>query len=93
MKTLREYLLGDLNYDQTWGLHQPRIDGMFELDAPAEFCQFEREHVPNTEIVGTLAEIIYSRCSYCGSSDDPQSQEFYEEWASNFILELNEEDY
>ena len=90
MATLKTYLTGSLSYDSSWGVWAEKIDGKFELESDARFgqCVFENGGMlDDYELVGNNISIIDSRDNYCGN--DENCKNFYEEWAEQFIAELN----
>lgn len=90
MATLIDYLTGSLSYDFSWGVWTEKIDGRFELESDARFGQFLFENGgmnDGFELVGDNVSLTDSRDNYCGTDED--CEDFYEEWAEQFIEELN----
>lgn len=90
MTTLKSYLTGSLSYDSSWGVWAEKMDGKFELDSDARLGQFVFENggmADDYELVGSNESLTDSRDNYCGT--DEGCEDFYEEWAQNFIQELN----
>ncbi|MEG4484828.1 hypothetical protein [Microcoleus sp. D2_18a_B4] len=93
MTTLKTYLTGSLSYDQSWGIWAEKIDGRFELESNARFGQFVFENggmADGYELVGDNVSLTESRDNYCDT--DEGCEDFYEEWAIDFLQNLNEEE-
>lgn len=91
--TLATYLTSFLSYDSQWGIWAERIDGKFELESKARFGQFIFENgglLDEFQCVGNNESITDIRDEYCGT--DEGCEDFYEEWAIEFIQTLNEEE-
>lgn len=92
MATLRDYLIGSLWYDKSRGIWAEKVNGKFELESNARFGEFVFDNggmLDDYELVGNNMFISDSRDKYCGTDED--CEEFYEEWAINFLQDLNEE--
>lgn len=92
MATLKTYLTGTLSYDSSWGIWAEKIDGKFELESDARFGQFVFENggmADEYELVGDNVSLTDSRDNYCGT--DEGCEDFYEEWAIDFLQTLNEQ--
>lgn len=92
MTTLKTYLTGTLSYDSSWGVWAEKIDRKFDLELDARFGQFCFENggmVDDYEPVGNNQFITDSRDTYCGT--DEGCENFYEEWAIDFLQNLNEQ--
>jgi len=91
MTTLKTYLTGSLSYDSSWGVWAEKIDGKFDLEkSSARFGQFIFDNggmADNYELVGDNVSLTDSRDTYCGTDED--CEDFYEEWAEQFVEELN----
>ena len=90
MTTLKTYLTTSLSYDPSWGLWAEKIDGKFELESDARFGQFVFDNggmADDYELVGNNVSLTDSRDNYCGTDEDCEN--FYEEWAEQFVEELN----
>lgn len=90
MATLKAYLTGSLSYDSSWGVWAEKIDGKFELESDARLGQFFFENggmADGYELVGDNVSLTDSRDNYCGT--DAVEVEFYEDWAEQFVEELN----
>lgn len=90
MATLKTYLTGSLSYDSSWGIWAEKIDGKFEMESEARFGQFMFDNGgmnDDCELVGGNASITDARDNYCGTDED--CEDFYEEWAEQFVGELN----
>jgi hypothetical protein len=91
MASLKTYLTDSLSYDSSWGIWAEKINGKFDLDnSEARFGQFLFENGgmdDSYELVGNNASLTDSRDNYCGT--DEGCEDFYEEWAEQFIEELN----
>lgn len=93
MATLKTYLTGSLSYDQSWGVWAEKIDRKFDLEeSDARFGQFAFENgslLDDYELVGNNEFLTDSRDNYCGT--DENCEDFYEEWAIDFLQSLNEQ--
>jgi hypothetical protein len=90
MKTLIDYLTGDLSYDSSWGIYAEKIDGAFKPESPARFGQRIFDNgglLDDCEFFTSNESICDARANYCGQDDD--AEEFYEEWAEQYIEEMN----
>ena len=91
METLKTYLTESLSYDSSWGVWAEKINGKFELNSDARFGQFVFENGgidDGFELVGDNVSLTDARDNYC-LNDEDSCEEFYEEWAENFVEKLN----
>jgi hypothetical protein len=90
MAVLKIYLTGSLSYDSSWGVWAEKIDGKFDLESDARFGQFVFDNGgmnDDYELVGNNIFITDARNGYCDT--DEGCEDFYEEWAEQFVEELN----
>jgi len=90
MKTLKEILIGDLEYSSSWGIYAEPVEGKFQPDSPARFGQkiFENGGLLDECLLFANNEsVLESRANYCGL--DEEASEFYEEWAEQYIDEMS----
>ena len=89
MTTLKDYLTDSLSYDNSWGIWA-EFEGKFELNSDARLGQlcFENGGVlDDYKFVGNNIAIIDARDEYCGT--DEGCENFYEEWAEQFVENMN----
>jgi hypothetical protein len=94
MKTLREVLTGDLDYNNSWTILAKPINGELTLESKAKFenSQFvENYYGPNWGIVARNADYCDAFTNWSGISfSDEQADEWKEEFAENFLIERAE---
>ena len=86
--TLIEYLTDSLSYDSSWAIYAEKIDGKWKPESPARFGQRIFENgglIDDCEMFNNNESIVDARESYTEGDD-----EFIQEWAENYIEEMNE---
>lgn len=88
---LIDLLCGDLSYDSQWGIYAEKINGKWESNSPARLGQrvFENGGLLDAcEFFASNSCVVDFREGYSDGDSN-----FYEEWAADYIQELNEATY
>lgn len=86
--TLIEYLTDSLSYDNSWAIYAEKIDGQWKPESPARFGQRVFENgglVDDCQLFNSNDSIVDARETYTDGDDD-----FVQEWAEQYIQDMNE---
>lgn len=86
--TLIEYLTDSISYDNSWAIYAEKVNGKWTPESPARFGQriFENGGLnDDCDLFNTNESIVDARETYTDGDGD-----FVQEWAEQYIEEMNE---